>query len=212
MRSSPSRAPRRRSCADEASTSTRSTPDSWRRKGFPQAPSSAAPCSVALVVGPDHVARRVLKALRARHEGDVRPHWYRAAALAQALAPGLVARLAGRSGLSQRLISPACAGGTSRSRQRRRRTPRRERECTFPCVALAPGELEVVVELPRVRLELRTQEDEPIGLEELAEIDVRQRARVRRVPRALEAVAVRTPRAGRPVRSGRPRKHVLLLR
>jgi short-subunit dehydrogenase len=49
-----------------------------------------------LVVGPEHVARHVLKSIdRDRRETFV-PRWYRVTALAQALAPGLVSRLATR--------------------------------------------------------------------------------------------------------------------
>jgi len=50
------------------------------------------------VVGPDHVARHVLTAIRRNKREIFVPRWYRGAALAQALAPGLIARLSGRSG------------------------------------------------------------------------------------------------------------------
>jgi short-subunit dehydrogenase len=51
-----------------------------------------------VVVEPNHVARQVLKAIdRDRRETFV-PRWYRAAAVAQALAPGLLARLSARAG------------------------------------------------------------------------------------------------------------------
>jgi hypothetical protein len=49
------------------------------------------------VIEPEEVAERVLRAIeRDRFESFV-PGWYRVFALAQALAPGLVGRLAGRS-------------------------------------------------------------------------------------------------------------------
>ncbi|MGB8005402.1 MAG: SDR family NAD(P)-dependent oxidoreductase [Gaiellaceae bacterium] len=67
-------------------------------EGFPQATKLRSALLRRTVVGPDHVARRVLKVLRRDTNETFAPHWYRAAALAQALAPGLVARLAGRSG------------------------------------------------------------------------------------------------------------------
>jgi short-subunit dehydrogenase len=67
-------------------------------EGFPQATVLRSALLRRLVVGPDHVARHVLKAVgRDRRETFV-PRWYRTAAVAQALAPGLVARLAARSG------------------------------------------------------------------------------------------------------------------
>jgi len=45
-------------------------------------------------------------------------------------------------------------------------------------VALAPSEIEVVVELATMRLEARADQDEPVGFEQLAEVDVGQRPRV----------------------------------
>jgi uncharacterized protein len=67
-------------------------------EGFPQATTLRSPILRRLVVGPDDVARHVLKTLdRDRGETFV-PRWYRLAAVAQALAPGLVARLSTRSG------------------------------------------------------------------------------------------------------------------
>ena len=67
-------------------------------EGFPQAAVLRSPLLRRLVVGPELVARQVVRAI----EHDTRelfvPHWYRLAALAQALVPGIVARLSGRSG------------------------------------------------------------------------------------------------------------------
>jgi uncharacterized protein len=65
-------------------------------EGFPQATILRNPLLRRLVVGPEHVARHVLKSIdRDRRETFV-PRWYRVAAVAQALAPGLVSRLAAR--------------------------------------------------------------------------------------------------------------------
>jgi hypothetical protein len=67
-------------------------------EGFPQATTLRNPLLRRIVVGPDHVARHVLKTIdRDRRETFV-PRWYRLAAVAQALAPGLVARFSARSG------------------------------------------------------------------------------------------------------------------
>jgi hypothetical protein len=66
-------------------------------EGFPQATTLRNPLLRHLVVGPEHVARHVLKSIdRDRRETFV-PRWYRVAALTQALAPGLVARLSSRA-------------------------------------------------------------------------------------------------------------------
>jgi hypothetical protein len=66
-------------------------------EGFPQGATLRNPFLRRLVVGPEHVARHVLKSIdRDRRETFV-PRWYRAAALAQALLPGLVARLSARA-------------------------------------------------------------------------------------------------------------------
>ena len=67
-------------------------------EGFPQATTLRSGLLRRLVVGPDHVARHVLKTIdRDRRESFV-PGWYRVAAVAQAVAPGLVARFSARSG------------------------------------------------------------------------------------------------------------------
>jgi short-subunit dehydrogenase len=71
-------------------------------EGFPQAPTLRSGLLRRVVVRPEDVARRVLDAVdRDRREIFV-PRWYRAAAIAQAVAPGLVARIAGRSGYFRR--------------------------------------------------------------------------------------------------------------
>jgi short-subunit dehydrogenase len=67
-------------------------------EGFPQATVLRNPLLRRAVVGPGHVAAHVLRVLdRDRRETFV-PGWYRAAAIAQALAPGLLSRLLDRAG------------------------------------------------------------------------------------------------------------------
>lgn len=67
-------------------------------EGFPQATVLRSAVLRRLVVGPEHIADHVLKVLE-RDKGETFvPAWYRVAAVAQALAPGLVTRLAARSG------------------------------------------------------------------------------------------------------------------
>lgn len=61
-------------------------------EGFPQATVLRSALLRRVVVGPDHVARHVLRTIdRDRRETFV-PRWYRIAAIAQALAPAVVAR------------------------------------------------------------------------------------------------------------------------
>src|SRR6185312_15248268 len=62
-------------------------------EGFPQASVLGSALLRRLVVGPDHVARHVLKVLRRDKWETFVPRWYRIPALAQALAPGLLGRL-----------------------------------------------------------------------------------------------------------------------
>jgi short-subunit dehydrogenase len=70
-------------------------------EGFPQATALRSPIFRRLVIGPEHVARQVVRAIeRDRREVFV-PRWYRAFAVAQALVPGVVARMSGRSGYRQ---------------------------------------------------------------------------------------------------------------
>jgi short-subunit dehydrogenase len=64
--------------------------------GFPQRTRSRNPLWQRIVIEPDDVARRVVKVI---HSGKVEttvPRWYRVASIMQALAPGLLVRLAGR--------------------------------------------------------------------------------------------------------------------
>jgi short-subunit dehydrogenase len=67
-------------------------------EGFPQGTALRSPILRRLVVGPDHVAEHVLKTIERDRRETFVPHWYRLAAIAQALAPGLVARMSARSG------------------------------------------------------------------------------------------------------------------
>jgi short-subunit dehydrogenase len=67
-------------------------------EGFPQASALRSALLRRLVVGPERVAQHVLKVLEHDKGETFVPRWYRAAALAQALAPGLIARLLSRAG------------------------------------------------------------------------------------------------------------------
>ena len=71
-------------------------------EGFPQRAVRANPLFRRAVIGPEEVARHIVRALdRGRRETFV-PGWYRLFALAQALAPRLVARAAARSASRRR--------------------------------------------------------------------------------------------------------------
>jgi short-subunit dehydrogenase len=65
-------------------------------EGFPQASALRSALLRRLVVGPEHVAQHVLEVLEHDKRETFVPRWYRAAAVAQAIAPGLVARLSSR--------------------------------------------------------------------------------------------------------------------
>lgn len=67
-------------------------------EGFPQATALRSAFMRRLVVGPEDIADHVLKVLERDKRETFVPAWYRLAAVAQALAPGLVSRLAARSG------------------------------------------------------------------------------------------------------------------
>jgi short-subunit dehydrogenase len=67
-------------------------------EGFPQATALRSALLRKLVVDPDHVARHVVKVIERDKRETFVPAWYRVAALAQALVPGLMARIATRSG------------------------------------------------------------------------------------------------------------------
>jgi uncharacterized protein len=67
-------------------------------EGFPQRTALRSAVFRRLVIEPDDVARHVLRVLDRDKRETFVPKVYRLAALAQALAPGLVARAAGRTG------------------------------------------------------------------------------------------------------------------
>jgi short-subunit dehydrogenase len=67
-------------------------------EGFPQRATLRNPIFRRLVIGPDDVARHVLRVLERDRRETFVPGWYRAFAVAQALVPGLVARAGARSG------------------------------------------------------------------------------------------------------------------
>ena len=67
-------------------------------EGFPQASVLRSALMRRLVVRPEHIADHVLKVIERDKRETFVPPWYRAAAIAQAVAPGLVARIASRSG------------------------------------------------------------------------------------------------------------------
>ena len=67
-------------------------------EGFPQATVLRSALLRRLVVEPEDVARHVLSVIDRDKRETFVPGWYRVAAIAQALAPGVVARLAARSG------------------------------------------------------------------------------------------------------------------
>ncbi len=71
-------------------------------EGFPQATTLRSAFLRRLVVEPEHVAQHVVKTVDRNRRETFVPHYYRAAALVQALAPGFVARLAGRARLQRR--------------------------------------------------------------------------------------------------------------
>ena len=66
-------------------------------EGFPQTTVLRSALMRRLVVGPEHVARHVLEVIERDKRETFVPRWYRLAAVAQALAPGLVARVSGRA-------------------------------------------------------------------------------------------------------------------
>jgi short-subunit dehydrogenase len=67
-------------------------------EGFPQRAVLRNPLLRHAVVGPERVAEHVLSALRQGRTESFVPGWYRIAALAQAVAPGALARLLARGG------------------------------------------------------------------------------------------------------------------
>jgi short-subunit dehydrogenase len=66
-------------------------------EGFPQKTALRSPIFRRLVIGPDVVARRVLGAIEHDRREVFVPRWYRAFAIAQALVPGMFARVTSRN-------------------------------------------------------------------------------------------------------------------
>lgn len=66
-------------------------------EGFPQASVLRSAILRRLVIEPEDVARHVIKVIERDKRETFVPRWYRAAALAQTLAPGLMARIAMRT-------------------------------------------------------------------------------------------------------------------
>jgi NAD(P)-dependent dehydrogenase (short-subunit alcohol dehydrogenase family) len=67
-------------------------------EGFPQRAILRNPLLRRAVVGPDRVADHVLRVIASGRVESFVPGWYRIAAVAQAFAPGLIARLLARGG------------------------------------------------------------------------------------------------------------------
>ena len=67
-------------------------------EGFPQASVLRSALLRRLVVRPEDIAEHVVEVLEKDKRETFVPGWYRAAAIAQALAPGLLARWSSRSG------------------------------------------------------------------------------------------------------------------
>lgn len=67
-------------------------------EGFPQRAVLANAFFRRAVIGPDDVARHILRVLEQNRRESFVPGWYRIFAVAQVLAPGLVGRIMGRSG------------------------------------------------------------------------------------------------------------------
>ena len=66
-------------------------------EGFPQRATLRRPLLRRAVVGPEHIARHIVRVVERDRRETFVPWWYRSAALAQALAPGAVARVLTRS-------------------------------------------------------------------------------------------------------------------
>jgi uncharacterized protein len=66
-------------------------------EGFPQKTALRSPFFRRLVIGPDVVARRVISSIEHDRTEVFVPRWYRAFAIAQALVPGVFARVTGRN-------------------------------------------------------------------------------------------------------------------
>ena len=67
-------------------------------EGFPQRAVLSSRFFRRMVIAPEDVAARILRVVEKGTRETFIPRWYRIFAIAQALAPGLVARLVARSG------------------------------------------------------------------------------------------------------------------
>jgi len=67
-------------------------------EGFPQRAVLASAFFRRAVIGPDDVARHILRVVQRNRRESFVPGWYRIFAVAQTLAPGLVGRITARSG------------------------------------------------------------------------------------------------------------------
>lgn len=66
-------------------------------EGFPQANVLRSALLRRIVIGPDDVARHILRVIERDKRETFVPAWYRVAAIAQTLLPGVVARAVGRA-------------------------------------------------------------------------------------------------------------------
>lgn len=73
--------------------------------GFPQRGRLGSPLLDRVVVEPEYVARRIIQTVERNRPEIFVPRWYRAAAVAQATAPGLMSRVLARRALTARVRS-----------------------------------------------------------------------------------------------------------
>ena len=73
-------------------------------EGFPQRTVLRSPLLRHVVIGPEDVARHVMRVLERDRRETFVPGWYRVAAVAQALAPSLVARALARAAYRPRIV------------------------------------------------------------------------------------------------------------
>jgi short-subunit dehydrogenase len=71
-------------------------------EGFPQRSRLRSPLMRSVVVEPDYIAERIVRAVERDRREVFLPAWYRGPALIQALAPGLVNRLLASRGYRER--------------------------------------------------------------------------------------------------------------
>ena len=75
-------------------------------EGFPQRSTLSHPVLRRSVVQPEDVARHVLRVLDRDRRESFFPAWYRVPSIAQALAPGLLARVVARPSIGRRRAAP----------------------------------------------------------------------------------------------------------